>query len=232
MSEITLFDIFATSYTIEEAPPPATKANTALLLIDIQVLAAPEYMAKKAVKGGLPEDKVNAALADYKERFYSAVDACGRLLGAAREHGIPPVHVKIEALSGDARDTGASHRMMGWKFPPGSEAARFLSQAEPQPGEIVLTKTVSGAFTGTNLDRVLRHMGIEHLIVCGFVTDECVETTFRDALDLGYLAFLISDATTTYFAEDHAHVVKKFGGWGLVQTTEMAITSFATLPEG
>ena len=225
MSEITLMHVIGAVYGLTEkgvqppGPPPG-KDNTALLLIDIQQMATPEYMARAAVKAGLPETAVQTALADYKERFYCAVENCSRVLNAARQNGIPPIHVKIESLSGDARDTSMVHKMLGWAYPPGSEGAQFLPDIAPKPGEIVLTKTVSGAFTGTILDRVLRHMGISYLFVCGFVTDECVETTVRDALDYGYLASIIRDATTAYTRETYAHVIGKFSGFGLTPAAE------------
>jgi nicotinamidase-related amidase len=237
MEEITLGHVIGAAYGMAEGGlkppgPPPNKANTALLLIDIQELASPDYMAKSAIKAGLPEEPVYAALADYGERFEAAVEKCAHLLSAAREYGIPPIHVKIEALSGDARDTSMIHRMVGWCLPPGSEGTPFLAAVTPDPGEIVLTKTVSGCFTGTNLDRVLRHMGIQYLYICGFVTDECVETTFRDALDYGYMSFVARDATTTYFAESHAGFVAKWGAFGLTPTADELIQQMEALPEG
>ena len=236
MEEITLVHVIGAAYGmtgdgLKPPGPPPSKANTALLLIDIQELALPDYMAELAIKAGLPEEAVHAALADYRGRFEPAVEKCSQLLAAAREHGIPPIHVKIEALSGDARDTSMIHSMLGWYYPPGAPGTPFLPQVAPQPGEIVLTKTVSGAFTGTNLDRVLRHMGIQYLHICGFVTDECVETTFRDALDHGYMSFVARDATTTYFAESHAGFVAKWGAFGLTPTADELIAQMASLPE-
>lgn len=236
MSEITMQDVIAASYSDMEAGmvpvyPAPTKATTALLLIDIQQLATPEYMAQKAIKAGLDAGKVETAVADYKKRFYAAVDQCAKLLAAARQHGITPIHVKISAMTPDARDTSVVHKMLNWKFPPQSEAAQFLPQAAPAEGEIVLTKTVSGSFTGTNLDRILRHMGIQYLTICGFVTDECVETTFRDAIDHGYLSSVARDATTTYFEEAHAFFVGKWGAFGLIPSTDEVLQMFAALPE-
>jgi nicotinamidase-related amidase len=115
---------------------------------------------------------------------------------------------------------------VGWSYPRDEDAAEFLSEVAPEPGEIVLTKTVGGAFTGTILDRVLRHMGVQHLFICGFVTDECVETTLRDALDHGYLAAVIRDATTAYAEEDHAHTIGKFGGYGMAPTSDAVVGTF------
>ena len=216
---ITIDDILAASYAVVEDAPPMSDVNTALLLVDIQDLATPEHLAKRAVAAGLDAVEVDAVLADYAERFYAAVDNAASLLSAARAAGLPCVHVKIEALSGNARDTGPAHRRLGWCYPPGSEETRFLDAVAPAEGEIVITKTVSGAFTATNLDAVLRHMGIQWLVIAGFETDECIEATGRAALDLGYMALFAEDACTAYRAASHASFMGKYAGWGLARPT-------------
>lgn len=219
MTKVTLNDVLNAAYQRVEDPPPATRANTALLLVDIQHLASPEHLGDRAIAAGLPADEVEAALVDYAGRFHDAVGQCAELLASARRGGIPRIHVKIEAMSGDARDTGPAHRRMGWCYPPGSPESQFLEAVAPQPGEIVVTKTVSGAFTSTNLDALLRHMGIVWLIVAGFETDECIEATGRVALDLGYMALFARDACTAYDSRAHDNVMGKYASWGLVRST-------------
>ncbi len=216
---VTIDEVLAASYEFVDSPPAMQRANTALLLIDIQGLATPEHLAGKAVQAGLDAAEVDQALADYSQRFYTAVDNCSRLLAAAREARIPCIHVKIEALSGDASDTGPAHRRMGWCYPPGSPETQFLDQVAPAKGEIVITKTVSGAFTATNLDSVLRHMGVDWLVIAGFETDECIEATGRVALDLGYMALFAEDACTAYKADSHDSFMSKYAGWGLTRST-------------
>lgn len=226
---VTIDDVLAASYTNVQAPPPMTALNSALLLIDIQHLAAPDYLHDHAVKSGLPSDEVRKALSDYEERFNAAVAQAKRVLEKAREVGIPPIHVKIQTLSHHARDTGALHRRMGWQYPPNSAATRFLDATKPASDEIVITKTASGAFTGTSLDTTLRNMGIDYLFVCGFVTDECVETTVRVALDLGYLAMVIEDATQTYKAEAHRATIDQLSAYGITQRAEDTIAAFSQI---
>ena len=51
----------------------------------------------------------------------------------------------------------------------------------------MLPKTSSGVFNSTNIDYVLRNLGIRYLIVAGVVTDQCVDMAVRDAADRGYL---------------------------------------------
>lgn len=226
---VTIADILAASYTVVEQPPTMTPSNTALLLVDVQSLATPEHLAERAVAAGLEKAAVIQALADYSSRFYAAVANCARLLQAARDAEIACVHVKIEALSGTARDTGPAHRRLGWCYPPGSPETRFLEPVTPRDGEIVITKTVSGAFTATNLDAVLRHMGVQWLVIAGFETDECIEATGRAALDLGYLALFAEDACTAYEARAHNHFMEKYASWGLTRSTDDVVQRFSSL---
>lgn len=226
---LTIQDVIAASYDTVEAPPAMTGSNTALLLIDIQDLATPEHLAKRAINAGMETTEVTAALADYSARFYSAVDNCALLLQAARDASIACIHIKIEAMSGNARDTGPAHRRLGWCYPPGSKETQFLDQVKPADGEIVITKTVSGAFTATNLDAVLRHMGISWLVIAGFETDECIEATGRAALDLGYIALFAEDACTAYEASAHDNFMAKYTSWGLTQSSAALVATLSGL---
>jgi len=232
VNKVSMRDILDAAYETKEPPPLPTIINTALLLIDVQNLASPEHLKESALKAGLPEDGIDSALADYSKRFYAAVANCATLLQHARQHSIACIHVKIEALSGSARDTGPAHRRLGWCYPPGSKETQFLSEVEPKDGEIVITKTVSGAFTATNLDSVLRHMGVQWLIIAGFESDECIEATGRVALDLGYLALFAEDASTAYEEDSHKHTMAKYQSWGLVRSTEKLVDMMSRLTAG
>jgi len=220
MSVVTLNDIIGATYEVREAAPQSTLRNTALLLIDVQQLASPEHLAEQAKAAGLPSQEVDTALEDYAQRFYAAVENCKTLLDCARHANVPCIHIRIEALSGNARDTGPAHRRLGWCYPPGSKETKFLSGMEPKEGEVVISKTVSGAFTATNLDAVLRHMGIAWLLVAGFMADECVEATVRVALDLGYTTLVANDASTAYEQAAHQHTMAKYKSWGLLRQTD------------
>jgi nicotinamidase-related amidase len=230
MPNVTIKEVLAACYEQVERPTPATRDNTALLLVDVQMLATPEHLAARAVAAGLPKAAVTAALADYGQRFYAAVSNCKRLLASARATGIPCLHIKIESLAADGRDTGPAHRRMGWRYPPGSTESQFLAAVAPANGEIVITKTVSGAFTATNLDTVLRHMQIEWLLIAGFETDECIEATGRAALDLGYMALFADDASTAYEAESHQQFMRKYDSWGLLRNTQQLVELLERLP--
>lgn len=59
----------------------------------------------------------------------------------------------------------------------------------------MITKHLPGAFTGTTLEESLRARGIERLIVSGFMTQMCVDTTTREAAHRGFKVTVLADAT-------------------------------------
>jgi ureidoacrylate peracid hydrolase len=50
-------------------------------------------------------------------------------------------------------------------------------------------------------------------VLCGLVTDQCVESAIRDACDLGYLVTLVPDACATYSQERHDNTLRAIGGY-------------------
>jgi nicotinamidase-related amidase len=68
---------------------------------------------------------------------------------------------------------------------------------EPRDGETVVTKDVNGGFFGTGLDLALRRAGVSRLVIAGFFTNMCVETTARTAGNLGFDTYVVGDACAT-----------------------------------
>ena len=228
-SPIQLNDVLGALFLNATPPPAATLDNTALLIIDCQHLGEPAYLESQAVKAGMPQAEVKEALADFTARYQSALHNTARVLQAARQAGIPPIHTKIQALTANGRDTSALHSRFGWNFPPNSPATQFVEPTKPLDNEIVITKVASGAFTGTSLDATLKNMGIEHLLICGFMADECVETTVRVALDYGYATKVVSDTTTAYHAESAEATIGKFTSYGFAQSADETIAQFQAM---
>lgn len=65
-----------------------------------------------------------------------------------------------------------------------------------------------------------QNLGVRHLVVCGGLTDQCVESAVRDACDLGYLVTLVTDACVTYSPERHAHSLAAIRGYCRQRTTQ------------
>ena len=74
------------------------------------------------------------------------------------------------------------------------ESGRPIAGLEPQPGEVTIVKDVNSGFAGTLLEIELRRRGVTRLVVAGYFTNMCVETTVRAAGNLGYDTYVVHDA--------------------------------------
>lgn len=74
------------------------------------------------------------------------------------------------------------------------ESGKPMPGLEPRDGERVIVKDVNSGFEGTELALSLRRERISRLVVCGYFTNMCVETTVRAAGNMGYDVYLAHDA--------------------------------------
>ena len=171
-------------------------AATALVVVDMQYLYHRDYGAGPRLRQ-LGTFETHAYMFDRIDA--TVVPNTARLLAACRRTGVHVFYTRNAALAGDGAD-----RAPGWRRPgkelgvnwcvAGSKEAEILDELAPEPGEVVLSKTSSGAFASTAIDAMLRHMGVTTLICCGVATNYCVETTVRAASDHGYEVVMVSDA--------------------------------------
>jgi nicotinamidase-related amidase len=85
----------------------------------------------------------------------------------------------------------------GTVFDPVSGHVRLMDGLEAAEGEPVITKTSFNAFYTTDLQQQLTSAGIVEVVLCGIRTEQCVETTARDAAGRGYEVTFVTDATAT-----------------------------------
>jgi nicotinamidase-related amidase len=75
---------------------------------------------------------------------------------------------------------------------------------------------------------VLRHLGVDSLVVGGVATNACVESTVRDAADSGYRCLLVDDACAGYDAAFHEMTMRSFRNvFGRIGTTDDALQELA-----
>jgi ureidoacrylate peracid hydrolase len=84
-------------------------------------------------------------------------------------------------------------------------------------------------FISTNIHYVLGNLGVKHLIVSGVLTDQCVDSTVRDACDYGYLVTLVTDACGTVSETHHATSIANNRGYCRRRTTEEMVEELAAL---
>ena len=114
----------------------------------------------------------------------AAVKRIARALAWARAERVPVIHIVHES-----RKPGAAI------FAPGSPALAVHPDAAPAGSEAVFTKHLPGSFTGTPLEETLRKHGVERVVLAGFMTQMCVDTTARQAAHLGFGVTVLADAS-------------------------------------
>lgn len=105
------------------------------------------------------------------------------LAQAARKASVPVIWVQQENPS-----AGLPFESQAWQLEP---------RLKPSLDDQRLRKSTPDAFLRTAFDGSLKAQGIEQLVICGYATEGCVDTTTRRAMSLGYSVLLVSDAHTT-----------------------------------
>jgi nicotinamidase-related amidase len=137
------------------------------------------------------------------------------LLDAFRRRSLPVVLVNVAggAPGRTEQPRGAVPRAEGW--------TDLVPELNQQPSDIVVTKHSWGAFPSTDLDSRLRALGVTQVVVVGVATGTGVESTARQAYELGYHVTLAVDAMTDRSAEAHDYSINKvFPRLGETGTTE------------
>jgi nicotinamidase-related amidase len=84
---------------------------------------------------------------------------------------------------------------------PGTKGCEIVDDLKPLPGEYRIVKQRFSAFMNTELDLILRRLGVTHLAVCGTQYPNCIRTTIYDAVSYGYHVINITDATSAQTTE-------------------------------
>lgn len=197
--------------------------NTALLCIDLQYLDAARGhgVFADAERSGVPI----AAQEYYFDRLEHVVlPNVRRLQDAFRDNRLEVIHTRIQSLTQNGRDRGPGHKRLGLHAAPGSKEAEFIELVAPCGDEIVINKTASGVFNSTNIEYILRNLGITGLVVVGVYSNECVSTAIRDACDLGFYVTLVEDACATVTPElQQATITTMKDRYARVMTTHEVI---------
>ncbi|MCO7054892.1 cysteine hydrolase family protein [Pseudomonas juntendi] len=148
--------------------------------------------------------------------FEPVIDNNATLLTAARAAGVPVIYTRhINAADGSGlpprEPVDGAGRPMSYRA--GTYQVEILERLAPRPGDHVLDKTRYSAFHRSELDALLRHLGVNRLIVSGVLTDVCVLATVLDAFALGYQVTLITDACTSTTEAAHNAALLIMANW-------------------
>jgi ureidoacrylate peracid hydrolase len=196
---------------------PLRPEQSALLVIDVQNFCAH--------RDGAEWRHLSPAQLQAQEGYYfGQIDQVvlpniQRLQQAFRKGSMEVLYAVIQSLTQDGRDRSLDYKISGFHVPKGSWDGQVLDAIAPAGDEIVLPKTSSDGDAATNIHYVLGNLGIRQVVICGLVTDQCVESAVRHACDLGYLVTLVTDACATHSQERHDNSLRAIRGYCRQRTT-------------
>jgi nicotinamidase-related amidase len=141
------------------------------------------------------------------------LDRLSRAVTAARGAGIPLIYVTVGFRPGhpevSARNRSFSAIAGSGAFATGDPAAEIHPAVAPGPGDVVVTKRRVSAFTGSDLDVLLRSLDAGTLVLTGIATSGVVLSTLRQAADLDYRLVVLGDACLDADPEVHRVLTEK-----------------------
>ena len=195
--------------------------GAALLLMDYEIaICAPD--GRLGTRSGL---SAHAAAR-------GVLDRAGRCLQAARDRGVPVVHVRVAFDADYTRRTNRSARFATFEqnqlLIEGSPDAEFCDQVKPAPGETIINKGCVNPFIGTNLTERLTALGARRLFLGGVATNFVVESAARHAGDAGYEVTVLEDLCAAYSQEMHDFAIAKtLPTFAEISTSEVFLSALA-----
>lgn len=174
--------------------------TTALVLI--------EFQNDFTSEGG----SLHTAVSDVMQATHT-VENAKKALDASRAAGLTVVHSPISFQPGYFEITAHPYGILKGvvdsnSFVKGTWGCEFVSDLAPADGEIILEgKRGLDAFGSTNLDFILRSKGIQTIVLAGFLTNCCVESTMRSAYEKGFEVYTLTDAVAATSLPEHENAI-------------------------
>jgi nicotinamidase-related amidase len=118
-----------------------------------------------------------------KHDLSGVIGRINTLTAAVRRRGGAVIWIRHCSQPGDGFERGTA----GWEI---------LPELERRPGDLMVDKTLNDAFAGTNLRVTLERLGSDRVLICGWATDFCVDSTIRSAVSHGHRVVAVADAHT------------------------------------
>lgn len=158
------------------------------------------------------------------EDFQAAVANAERVIAAARANGWLIAHAELDMrhdpdyliFGGGGADKAGLRKAIPQANTWTGEGARYVAPFVPQPGEfIVQGRSGASVFKNSTLDPFLRNNDVNTVILLGFATHVGVESSLREAHDIGYNVHVVTDASGVFEEEQtqyfRKHVLHHFG---------------------
>jgi len=162
------------------------------------------------------------------EKIKEALEAC-------RKHGLPIIHV-IRYYRPDGSDVEITRyegfKKAGGALIEGTKGAEIVDILKPKDGEYVIVKQRWSAFFQTELDVLLKRLGVDQVVVTGVQTPNCIRGTVWDANSLDYEVIVLTDGTGAKTKEVHEANLFDMKNIGIqLMTTEEFINSLPNPPK-
>ena len=137
-----------------------------------------------------------------------------RVVEKARAAGATVMHAPIAFANGYNELSSHPYGILkgvveGNAFVKGSWGAAIIDDLAPETGDILIEgKRGLDTFASTNLDFILRSKGITTIVLGGFLTNCCVESTMRSGYENGYQVITLSDCLAATSAEEHDNALR------------------------
>src|SRR5215831_9898006 len=190
------------------------KVNPALMVIDVQ---------NGFVSRGGSYDLLGIDTTNYR----SVIPTIHKLIDVCRTYGLPIFYTQAVRESSGIDLLTKTHKILPRsreeriKKRPicvrGSWDAEIIDEIRPSQADHIVLKRRDSAFHDTEIAVWLRSLSVNTIIFCGIDTSICVETSLRDAFNLGYDVVLISDATASSNEKHYESTLENVKGYyGLV----------------
>ena len=161
----------------------------------------------------LAMDFQNGVVARHGDQGLKAVERARRAIGHARGSHAPVVYVRVAFRDGNPEVSPANRIfapiVVGGAFAETAQATQIHAAIAPEPGDIVVTKRRVSAFTGSDLEVILRAQRVSTLVLAGIATSGVVLSTVRDAADRDYGIVVLSDACADLDPDTHRVLIEK-----------------------
>lgn len=175
-------------------------AKTAIVLI--------EYQNEFTSDGGV----LHGAVADVMQHTGMLANTVA-VVDTARRAGVSIMHAPITFAEGYGELTRHPYGILkgvvdGKAFVKGTWGAAIVDELTPVNGDIVIEgKRGLDTFASTNLDFILRSKGIDTIILGGFLTNCCVESTMRTGYEHGFRVITLTDCVAATSQDEHDNAI-------------------------
>ena len=211
---------------------------------------AVEKRGRRNVFDSFEPDKTALLVIDMQNFFVegnelvaSIVPNINKLASGMRLRGVPVIWIQMNMADGPDSpskfpnyhdhfftDDQRSFHMSG--LTEGTHGHAFVAELDVRPEDTNVQKTRFSALIqgSSDLDEVLKHFGVQNIVVTGTLTNICCESTARDGMMLGYRTVMVSDANASRTDEDHiAGLISIYQCFGDVRTTDEVLNELMPL---